>query len=80
MVMDHLMPSFLDEISKIAASSQSAGYLQSRTGRRPIRAEKLLKKETGLQARKEEKDDGLNEPEDMERETGLGLADATGGV
>jgi hypothetical protein len=72
MGMDQLLPSFLDEFSKIAASSRVAGYLQARKGRRPIRAETLLKKDT-TGAQKEEKEDGINEPDESEREGGLGL-------
>jgi len=73
MGMDQLLLSFLDEFSKIAVSTRSAGYMQARIGRRPIRAEKLLKKETAFKARKEEKEDGINEPDESEREGGLGL-------
>jgi hypothetical protein len=39
-----LMSSFTDEYVKIAASKQEAGYMQTRQGKRPIRAHNLLKK------------------------------------
>lgn len=73
MSMDHLLPSFLDEFGKIASSARSAGYMQTRTGRRPIRAANLLKKETGFKARKEEKEDGVDEPDESEVEGGQGM-------
>jgi hypothetical protein len=38
------MKSFVDEMTKIAASSCAAKNVKSRSGRRPIRAAKLLKK------------------------------------
>jgi len=39
------MSSFSDEYIKIAASKREAGYMQSRQGKRPIRAHNLLKKQ-----------------------------------
>ena len=76
MDMDHLLSSFLSELEKIAVSTQVAGYPQTRAGRRSIRASNLLKKEPGIRARREEKEDGLSEPEEVETESGLGMADA----
>lgn len=73
MGMDQLLPSFLDEFSKIAASTRAAGYMQARKGRRPIRASTLLKKETSFEDKKEEKEDGVSEPEEKEVEGGLGM-------
>jgi len=76
MGMDHLLSSFLSELEKIAVSTQVAGYPQTRAGRRSIRASNLLKKEPGVRARREEKEDGLSEPEEVEVEHGLGMGDA----
>jgi len=38
--------SFLDELEKISASTRSAGYLQARSGIRPIRVHNLLNRES----------------------------------
>lgn len=48
MGMDHLLPGFYDELTKIAVSVKDSSFRQTRKGRRPIRVETLLKKETAF--------------------------------
>lgn len=48
MGMDQLLPTFYDELAKIAVSVKGSSFRQTRKGRRPIRAATLLKKETAF--------------------------------
>ena len=48
MGMDHLLPAFYDELTKIAVGVRGSSFRQTRKGRRPIRASTLLKKETAF--------------------------------
>lgn len=45
-MQESVIAGFLDELEKIGASTQMAGYLQSRRGTRPYRVSTLLNKDT----------------------------------
>ena len=80
MDMDHLLPAFCDEMAKIAVSVKGSSFRQTRKGRRPIRAETLLKKETAfklpgpaaIKAREKDPYEG-GDAEECESEAGSGL-------
>ena len=46
--MDRWLPSFMDELEKIAVSKDLSAFRQSRKGRRPLRVSTLMKKETAF--------------------------------
>lgn len=81
MGMDHLLPSFCHEMAKIAISVKGSPFRQTRKGRRPIRAETLLKKETSFNPaaiKAHEKDPHATEGDakDYEAEPGSGFQEA----
>ena len=76
MLVDRLLPGFADEMEKIAVSSGLSHFQQQRRGRRPIRASKVLSKESRPNDQRNE--DGKSELDTSEAEGGQGLAD--GGV
>lgn len=73
MGMDQNLQSFFSELEKIALSKKDAPFMQSRTGRRPIRAHKLLEKRMSFG--RDEVGDG---PADYEHEQGAGMEDKLG--
>lgn len=84
MGMDHLLPSFADEMIKIAVSVKGSPFRQTRIGRRPIRAETLLKKETAfklpdtapIKAHESEPHEG-SDAKDYESEAGSGFQEGS---
>lgn len=86
MAMDQRLPAFLDEMEKIAVSVRDSSFRQTRRGRRPIRVETLLKKETAFKTRSEEPPpDSKSENEQTgdtsasyEAEAGAGLQEGPG--
>lgn len=79
--MDHLLPGFYDEMAKIAVSVKGSPFRQTRKGRRPIRVDTLLKKETAFKlpdtaaVKANEKDPHATEGDakDYEAEAGSGF-------
>lgn len=82
MVMDRLLNSFFDEMEKIGVSVRMSDFMQTRAGRRPIRAEKLLSRPTLSRTPQEDKtlaQDGEREShKDYEVEGGPGMVEAPG--
>ena len=79
MAMDHLLPAFVDEMEKIAVSVRDSSFRQTRKGRRPIRVDTLLKKETAFKTETSEnpeqtKDDAAS----YEAEAGSGMQEGPG--
>lgn len=77
MSMDQFLPSFIDELEKIAISKRDASFMQTRSGRRPIRAHTLLEKETAFKRPPKEGEDD-NQAADHEIEHGYGMEDKLG--
>ncbi len=80
MSMDRRLPAFYDELEKIAISVRDSSFMQTRTGRRPIRVHNLLKKETAHKVSKmpeDRPDVGVsgNNAASYESEAGAGLRD-----
>jgi len=77
MVMDHLLAGFFDEMEKIGVSTRVSAFMQSRSGRRPIRAETLLKKQYAFRTPPDEKtpvtEGELENAKDYEQERGPGM-------
>jgi hypothetical protein len=71
--MDQWLPSFADELEKIAICVTHSSFMQARKGRRPIRAHNLLKKETAFKEDKDVQDASHEEAKDHEAEAGSGL-------
>jgi hypothetical protein len=44
-MLDHYIPSFFDEMQKIAVTTSLSTFPQIRSGRRPIRVHNMLKKD-----------------------------------
>ena len=82
MAMDPLLNSFFDELEKIAVSSHISSFMQSRSGRRPIRAHNLIGKDS-FRTPPDEKtlaEDGEREGmKDYEVEGGPGMVEAQEG-
>lgn len=76
MGMDQILPSFLDELVKIAVSKRDASFMQTRSGRRPIRAHKLLEKETAF--KRPPKVDDYDAGSGHEYEYGSGMSEKLG--
>jgi hypothetical protein len=64
--MDRSLSGFFDELEKIAVSVRMSSFMQTRSGRRPIRAHTLLKRENAFKTPKEKEEKLLSE--DGERE------------
>jgi hypothetical protein len=74
-VMDQLS-AFFDEMEKIGISVRDSSFRQTRKGRRPIRVQKLLEKETAFKPRdgagKDDEGSG-DRAQDYEAESGPGM-------
>ena len=79
MSMDHLLPSFVDEMRKIAVSVKSSPFVQTRIGRRPIRVHNVAKRESALYGTGDE-EKSREEAKDVEFEAGQGMQDAEVGA
>jgi len=77
MSMDQSLLAFFDELEKLGVSKNDASFMQARRGRRPIRAHKLLEKETAFK-RPPKSEDGADEAKDSEHEYGGGMEDKLG--
>lgn len=75
MSMDQFFPAFFDELEKLGVSKRDSAFMQSRKGRRPIRAHRLLQKETSFNRPQEM--DSVGEPS-PEYEVGGGMAEKLG--
>lgn len=76
MSMDRLIPYFFDELEKIAVCVSHSSFMQSRKGRRPIRAHNVLTKETAFKAAREAEDENTADADDSkshEIEYGMGM-------
>lgn len=73
MGMDQNLQSFFNELEKIALSKKDAPFMQSRSGRRPIRAQKLLEKQMSFG-----RDELGVQAADYEHEHGGGMEDKLG--
>ena len=78
-MLEKLLPSFSDELEKIAVTTALSSFPQFRKGRRPIRVHNLLKNEN-QRDRQDSKVEELEKPSDknIEYEGGAGLQDGTG--
>lgn len=74
MSMDQSLPAFFEELEKLGVSKGDSFFMQSRKGRRPIRAHKLLEKETAF-SRPQKEEGGSDLSSDYEREYGGGMED-----
>ena len=81
MVMDRIS-GFFDEFEKIAVSTRMSSFMQSRSGRRPLRASTLLAKPHPFKTPPDEKTlalEGERESvKDYEVEGGPGMVEAPG--
>lgn len=73
MRMDRFLPSFADEMQKIAVTAALSKFTQKRKGRRPVRVQTVLDKE------RQEPDRHTVDNEPIEYEAGLGMADGPTG-
>lgn len=78
-MLEVFLPSFTDELEKIAVTTALSSFPQFRKGRRPIRVHNLLKNED-QRSRMDSKVEELEKPPDknVEYEGGAGLQDGTG--
>lgn len=78
-MLENLLPSFTDELEKIAVTTALSSFPQFRKGRRPIRVHNMLKNEN-QRDRQDAKVEELERPPDknIEYEGGAGLQDGTG--
>lgn len=78
-MLEAFLPSFTDELEKIAVTTALSSFPQFRKGRRPIRVHNLLKNED-QRSRMDSKVEELEKPPDknVEYEGGAGLQDGTG--
>ena len=78
-MLENLLPSFTDELEKIAVTTALSSFPQFRKGRRPIRVHNMLKNEN-QRDRQDAKEEELERPPDknIEYEGGAGLQDGTG--
>lgn len=77
MFMDRLLPAFADEMRKIAVSKKNSPFPQTRTGRRPIRAHNIAKKEMALYGAGDE-EGSREEAKETEAEAGQGMQEDQG--
>jgi len=75
MSMDQSLPAFFEELEKIGVSKRDSFFMQTRSGRRPIRAHKLLEKETSF-SRPPESDSEVSS--ENEHEYGEGMQEKLG--
>lgn len=77
MAMDQRLLALFDEIEKLGVAKDVSHFMQTRTGRRPIRVGTLMKKETAYLPDNTEGDQKQNSErsEDLEAEAGQGFAD-----
>lgn len=73
MGMDQMLPSFFEELEKLGVSKRDSSFMQSRRGRRPIRAHKLLEKEN---ARPQNDEEGTASGHEYEH--GMGMEEKLG--
>jgi len=82
MGMRDQLTSFFDEMEKIAVSTRLSSFMQSRTGRRPIRAHNLLNKSQSFRTPPDEKtlvtEGDLESVKDHEIEGGAGAEEIGG--
>ena len=78
-MLEHLLPSFTDELEKIAVTTALSTFPQFRKGKRPIRVHNMLKNEN-QRDRMDSQVEELEKPADknIEYEGGAGLQDGTG--
>lgn len=76
MSMDQLLPAFFEELEKLGVSKRDAYFTKARRGRRPIRAHKLLEKETSFS--RPPKDESTGESASHEHEYGGGMEEKLG--
>lgn len=74
MGMDQRLIGLFDELEKLGVNKALSHFTQGRGGRRPIRVDKLLKKEQAFLQKKEE-EDPTEEGKDYEVEGGLGMGE-----
>lgn len=79
MSMDHLLPSFVDEMQKIAVSKTNSPFVQTRIGRRPLRVHNIAKKESALYGTGDE-EQSREEAKDTEAEAGRGMQEDVGAL
>jgi hypothetical protein len=83
MAMDHILSGFFSELEKIGVSYHMSSFMQSRAGRRPIRAHNLLNKPSPFKTPPDEKtlaEDGERvSSKDYEVEGGPGMVEEQGG-
>jgi hypothetical protein len=78
MAMDQHLIGLFDELEKLGVNKAISHFPQGRGGRRPIRVDKLLKKEQAF-ALKTPDDDESEDGKDHEVEGGLGMGDGAAG-
>lgn len=79
MTMFSLMPSFLEELSKIASSMAFSPTPKYRSSRRPIRAHNYLQKDFSLAFKRPQKETTMDMMDDLsgiEGEVGSGFAES----
>lgn len=75
-MLDRYIPSFFDEMQKIAVTTSLSAFPQMRSGRRPIRVHNMLKREqkVSLADRPDESEERYKTPEKaVEYEGGSGM-------
>jgi hypothetical protein len=80
MSMDQFLPAFFEELEKLGVSKRGAPFMQSRAGRRPIRAQKLLEKDNAFSRPPTEGGGGDDSASGYEHEYGGGMAEKVGSV
>lgn len=78
MSMDQIITAFFDEFEKIAVSKKDSPFMQSRAGRRPIRAENLLRRESETSQSLHAPPSVVAEESATEHEYGDGMAEKLG--
>lgn len=79
--MRSLLPSFTDEMAKIAISVRDSAFMQTRKGRRPIRVHNAILKENAFKTPKEDSKEDSNgsNAASHESEMGSGMQESLGG-
>jgi hypothetical protein len=79
MQLDLCMPSFVDELEKIAQTYGLGSFQQTRVGRRPIRVHNMLRKDMPTQDKPDSAEERYKPPErGVEYEGGSGMTEAVG--
>jgi len=79
MRFDLCVPSFMDELEKIAHTYGLGGYQQTRAGRRPIRVHNLLRKDMPTKDIPDASEERYKQPErGVEYEGGSGMTEGIG--